>query len=137
MAQGDNWIGLVVSAIMNGPQWSSTAIFLTYDDCGCFYDHVAPPGTLGIRVPMVIVSPYARPGFTDSTDASFASLLAFTEHTFNLPPLAAADAAAYDYSASFDFTQRPLPAIALSRHELPPGTARQLKEHPPDPDDPT
>jgi phospholipase C len=137
MLQGDNWIGQVVSAIMNGPEWGSTAIFVTYDDCGCFYDHVAPPGALGIRVPMVIVSPYARPGFTDSTDASFASLLAFTEHTFDLPPLAAADAAAYDYSASVDFTQRPLPAIALSRHELPSGTERRLKEHPPDPDDPT
>jgi phospholipase C len=137
MTQGDNWIGSVVSAVMNGPQWSSTAIFVTYDDCGCFYDHVPPPAGLGIRVPMVIVSPYAKPGFTDSSTASFASLLAFTEHTFGLPPLAAADASAYDYSASFDFTQRPSAAIALSQHKLPPGTKQWLKAHPPDPDDPT
>src|SRR5439155_1658622 len=60
MKMGDNWIGQVVQAIENGPQWSSTAIFITYDDCGCFYDHVAPPAGLGIRVPMVIVSPYAK-----------------------------------------------------------------------------
>jgi len=137
MLKGDNWIGQVVSAIMNGPQWSSTAIFVTYDDCGCFYDHVAPPGKLGIRVPMVIVSPYARPGFTDSTDASFASLLAFTEHTFGLPPLAAADAGAYDYSASFDFTQHPLAPVVLAQHALPQHTEQWLKAHPPDPNDPT
>ena len=43
MLAGDNWIGKVVSAIENGPDWASTAIFITYDDCGCFYDHVAPP----------------------------------------------------------------------------------------------
>ena len=42
-AAGDNWIGQVVSAIEHGPDWRSTAIFITYDDCGCFYDHVAPP----------------------------------------------------------------------------------------------
>jgi phospholipase C len=40
MLQGDNWIGSIVSAIENGPQWDLTAIFITYDDCGCFYDHV-------------------------------------------------------------------------------------------------
>src|SRR3954463_772260 len=51
--QGDNWIGQVVSAVMHGPQWRSTAIFITYDDCGCFYDHVLPPAGQGVRVPMV------------------------------------------------------------------------------------
>jgi Phosphoesterase family len=137
MLEGDNWISKVVSAIMNGPQWSSTAIFVTYDDCGCFYDHVAPPPALGIRVPMVIVSPYARPGFTDSNNASFYSLLAFTEHTFGLPPLTGNDAGAYDYSASFDFGQRLLSPIRLSQHPLPAGEKEWLAEHPPDPDDPT
>ena len=137
MLQGDNWIGQVVSAIMGGPQWSSTAIFIAYDDCGCFYDHVPPPAGLGIRVPMVIVSPYARPGFTDSNTASFASLLAFTEHTFGLVPLTSKDANAYDYSASFNFAQRPRAPIVLSRHALPPGTERWLKAHPRDPNDPT
>jgi phospholipase C len=137
MTVGDNWIGQVVGAIMNGPQWGSTAIFITWDDCGCFYDHVAPPPGLGIREPMVIVSPYAKPGFTDSNTASFASMLAFTEHTFGLPPLGIADATAYDYSASFDFGKAPLPPITLSRHKLPPGVERWLKTHPPDPNDPT
>lgn len=67
MRQGDNWIGRVVAAIENGPQWRSTTIFIAYDDCGCFYDHVPPPAGLGIRVPVVIVSPYARLGYTATT----------------------------------------------------------------------
>ena len=53
MLKGDNWIGDMVSAIMNGPDWSSTAIFITYDECGCFYDHVPPPPGRGLRIPMV------------------------------------------------------------------------------------
>ncbi len=47
MTVGDNWLGSVVSAVENGPDWASTAIFITWDDCGCFYDHVAPPGGAG------------------------------------------------------------------------------------------
>ena len=135
MLAGDNWIGKVVSAIQNGPDWASTAIFITYDDCGCFYDHVAPPinpdGTQqGPRVPMVIVSPYAIAGSTDSHNATFASILAFTEHVFGIPALAANDAAAYDYANSFNFSQRRLPPIALSRHPVPPDSVAYLKSHP-------
>ncbi len=137
MLVGDQWIGQVLSAIGQGPDWSSTAVFITYDDCGCFYDHVPPPPSLGIRVPMVIVSPFARAGFTDSTPASFASMLAFTEHLFGLHPLAAPDASAYDYSNSFDFSQTPLPPPALVRRALSPAEASYLKAHPPDPHDPT
>jgi phospholipase C len=62
---GDDWLGSLVSAAMNGPEWRSTAIFITWDDCGCFYDQVRPgtnpDGTpQGPRVPLVIVSPYAK-----------------------------------------------------------------------------
>src|SRR6185503_19546959 len=105
--------------VMNGPDWDTTTIFITYDDCGCFYDHVVPPPDLGIRVPMVIVSPYAKPGTTDSTTASFSSMLAYMEHTFGLAPLSPADANAYDYANSFDYGQQPLQPIPLSRHPVP------------------
>jgi phospholipase C len=140
MLAGDNWIGRVVAAIQNGPDWASTAIFITYDDCGCFYDHVRPPrnpdGTRqGPRVPMVIVSPYAKPGSTDSTNATFASILAYTEHTFGLPALSANDAAAYDYANSFDYTQVPLSGGPLPYHPLPPSTVAYLQAHQDDPDD--
>jgi phospholipase C len=137
MARGDNWIGQVVSAIENGPDWSSTAIFITYDDCGCFFDHVAPPSGLGIRNPVVIVSPYARPAFTDSTQATTSSLLAFTEHTFAVPPLAPADANAYDYANAFDFSQTPLSPARMTRTRIPAAEQAYLDAHPADPDDPT
>lgn len=138
MNTGDNWIGDVVNAIQNGPNWSSTAIFITYDDCGCFYDHVPPPSGLGIRVPMVIVSPFARRGFTDTNVASFASLLAFIEHNFGLRPLAKADAEAYDFSNSFDFSSRPvLSTIPMINSLETPEDREYMKKHPPDADDPT
>ena len=137
MLAGDNWVGQAVSAIMNGPDWSSTAIFITYDDCGCFYDHVPPPANLGVRAPMVIVSPYARPGFTDSDVASTASMLAFTEHTFGLAPLGTTDATAYDYSDSFDFDQAPQPGIKLTQTPVPSSSIRYMQTHPVDGTDPT
>jgi phospholipase C len=137
MVRGDNWIGSVVSAVMNGPNWDSTAIFITYDDCGCFYDHVAPPPGLGIRVPMVIVSPYATAGFTDSNVASFDSMLAYVEHTFGLAPLSDRDAGAYDFSASFDYTQTPRRPITLRAHRVSRSVLRRVASQPPDPEDPT
>jgi phospholipase C len=129
MAVGDNWIGQVVSAIEHGPDWQSTAIFITYDDCGCFYDHVPPPSGLGIRTPMVIVSPWARAGAVDSNQASLASMLAFTEHNFGLPPLNEEDAGAYDYANSFDYGQAPLAPVPMTRSKLSP-RAREAAKHP-------
>ena len=136
MSEGDNWIASVVGAAMAGPDWSSTAIFITYDDCGCFYDHVPPPPGLGIRVPMVIVSQWAKPSYTDSTVASYASMLAFIEHTFGLAPIAPTDAQSYDYSGSFDFAQRPLQPIRLRQHPISAAEARWIAGHPPGPSDP-
>ena len=137
MAEGDNWIGSAVSAVENGPDWTSTVIFIAYDDCGCFYDHVAPPPGLGIRVPMVIVSPYAKPGYTDSNTASYASMLAYTEHTLGLAPLGANDAAAYDYSDAFNYQQTPLSGAAMIQRPISPQEQAYLAAHPPNPDDPT
>jgi phospholipase C len=131
MAQGDNWIGQAVSAVENGPDWSSTAIFICYDDMGGFYDQVPPPTpTLGVRVPMVVVSPYAKAGYTDSNVASFASMLAYVEHVFNVPPLGTADANAYNYSNAFDYTQAPLAGVRMVRQAIPPAEQRYLQAHP-------
>jgi phospholipase C len=142
MKQGDGYLGALVSAVMNGPDWSSTAIFITYDDCGCFYDHEAPPRPdLGIRVPMVIVSPYAKVHGVDSTVANFVGTLAFVEWNWSLPNLGQADAGAYDYCNSFTFGCTPTPAtdahlalapaIALHPAKVPPherGLATHLQE---------
>jgi phospholipase C len=138
MLRGDDWIARNVQAVMNGPDWSSTAIFITYDDCGCFYDEVAPPKGLGIRVPMVIVSPYAKQRFVDHGTASLASILAFTEGVFGLQPLSSTDKNAYDYSNAFNFAQNPLAPIRLVQHPVPGSSIAYLASHPQDmADDPT
>jgi phospholipase C len=122
MMRGDNWIAQNVNAVMNGPDWNSTAIFITYDDCGCFYDHVNPntPTTgLGIRVPMVVVSPYARPRFTDShATSSTSGILSFIEHNFGLPAIGN-ESSYYDYSQSFDLSQTPIAPTTLTQHSIP------------------
>jgi phospholipase C len=135
---GDNWIASLVSAAMSNPdEWNSTAIFITYDDCGCFYDHVPPPKNMGVRLPMVIVSPYAKQRFVDSNDASFASILAFTEHLYGLKPLNKMDGNAYDYFDSFDFSQQPLPPVPLPQHPVPMSSIHFTQQNPPNPNDPT
>jgi phospholipase C len=138
MMQGDNWIAQVVNTIASGPDWSSTAIFITWDDCGCFYDHVPPPSpTLGIRVPMIIVSPYAKRAYTDSTVAtSTASVLAFIEHNWSLAPLTNADGTGYDYTGAFDFAA-PLSLARphLSVHPISRAEQAWITAHPGDADE--
>jgi phospholipase C len=141
MARGDNWIGQLATALMNGPEWSSSALFITYDDCGCFYDQGVPThnpdGTWqGPRSPLVIVSPYARPGYTDTTHTTFAGILAYVEHTFGLPPLSPNDKAAYDFSNAFNYAQQPLRPVKMVRRPLPP-SARKLRLTPALLNDPT
>jgi phospholipase C len=143
MLVGDNYIGNIISILQQSPSWSSTAVFITYDDCGCFYDHVAP-GTnpdgarQGIRIPMVIVSPYAKVSFTDSRAATYASILKFTEEAFGLPALSANDLNAYDYANSFDFAAAPTgPRTALSSRPVSAATKQHIAAHPVDDDDPT
>ena len=119
MVEGDNWIGKVVDAIEHGPGWRSTAILISYDDCGCFYDHVPPPQGMGIRTPMVIASPWVKAHYTDSRPTPIASILAFTERTFDLPALTGRDAAAYAYRRAFDFHQRPLAPAHMTKTRIP------------------
>jgi phospholipase C len=126
MTAGDNWLGSVASAVMDGPDWHSTALFITWDDCGCFYDQarpgVNPDGTSqGPRVPLVIVSPFVRQGFTDNNPATFASILAFTEQNFGLQPLSENDARAYPFSNAFGFGQHALRAVRMVTRPVPKG----------------
>jgi phospholipase C len=123
---GDNWLGRLTSAVMNGPNWRSTAVFITWDDCGCFYDGV-PPGInpdgtpQGPRVPMVIVSPYARRGYTDTTHTTLAGVLAYTEQNFGLPPLSENDAFAYNFANAFNYRQKPLKPVPMVTRTIPRG----------------
>jgi phospholipase C len=140
MIAGDDWIGQIVTALENGPEWNSTAVFVTWDDCGCFYDHVNPlqyNPTWGIRVPVIIAGPYVRAGFTDSNPTSFAGILAYVEHTFGLPAMNANDAAAYDFADTFDYSQTPLAPVHMLRERVPKASLDYIAAHPPDLNDPT
>jgi phospholipase C len=125
MTAGDNWLGQVAKAVMNGPEWRSTVLFITWDDCGCFYDQV-PPGTnpdgtpQGPRVPLVIVSPYAKPAYTDTTPTTFSGILAYTEQTFKLASLGPNVAQAYPFTNAFNYSQRPLGPARVVQRPLPP-----------------
>ena len=103
---------------MQGPLWNSTAIFITWDDFGGFHDHVPPPKLdqfgLGPRVPLLIISPFAKSGLVSHTQYGFSSFLALVETRFKLPPLTQRDAGANNIVDSFDFNQQPLPATILS-----------------------
>ena len=116
-------------------------MFITWDDCGCFYDQVRPgansDGTAqGPRVPLIIVSPYAKPGHTDTTATTFAGILAYTERTFGLSPLGVNDAAAYPFTNSFDYGQVPLKPVRMVHRPLP-ASAKHLQLTPALENDPT
>jgi len=124
MTAGDDWLGQIASAVMNGPEWRSTVLFITWDDCGCFYDQVRPginpDGTAeGPRSPLIIVSPFAQPGFTDTNAASFAGILSFTEHNFGLSPLGPNDGQAYPFFNDFNFHQAPLRPVHMIYRKWP------------------
>jgi phospholipase C len=117
---GPSWVASVVNAIGASQFWSSTAIFITWDDWGGWYDHVAPTVindgkswgsgfVYGFRVPLVVVSPYAQTGYISHVTHDFGSILKFTEEVFGLPSLGYADAYADDLLDCFNFGQRPMP----------------------------
>lgn len=116
---GQNWVTSVVNAIMNSSYWSNTAIFLTWDDWGGFYDHVQPPQLdglgLGPRVPLIVISPYAKAGYISHNLGEFSSLTKYLETTFNLPSLGQRDAKNIsDLTDFFDYSQTPQPPLILN-----------------------
>ncbi len=86
VAAGQTYVTGLINAIMQGPNWSSTAIFLAWDDWGGFYDHVKPPTVdengYGLRVPAIVISPYARKGYIDHQTLSFDAYVKFIEDDF-------------------------------------------------------
>jgi phospholipase C len=132
VSTGETYVTGLINAIMRSPDWSSTAIFLAWDDWGGFYDHVAPPHVdingYGLRVPALVISPYARRGYIDHQTLSFDAYVKFIENDFlggerlnprtdgrpdprpdvreNAPQLG-------DLAADFDFSQAPRPPVIL------------------------
>jgi phospholipase C len=109
---GPSWVAALVNTIGKSKFWNSTAIFVMWDDWGGLYDHVPPPyedyDGLGFRVPLIVISPYAKPNYVSHVQYETASVLRFAEDLFGLGQLAAADLRATSPAADcFDFSQSP------------------------------
>jgi phospholipase C len=135
---GQKFVSDVVGALFRSPNWSSSALFLTYDEHGGFYDHVAPPAApapdaiapmlkptdyqagfdrFGIRVPLAVISPYSRRSFVSHVNRDHTSILRFIEDDFGLGTLTNRDAAADDMTEFFNFKHPPFsapPALAAA-----------------------
>jgi phospholipase C len=135
---GENWTVRQLNAVMQGPDWNSTAVFLTWDDFGGFYDHVPPPTVdrfgFGPRVPLIIISPYAKQGHISHTIYEYSSLLKFAERRFGLEPLTDRDLLANDVLDSFDFHRPPLPPLILNERDCSGAASAPITEAE-DPDD--
>jgi phospholipase C len=109
VCKGENWTVRTVNALMRSPQWPTMAIFIIWDDFGGFYDHVPPPHLdfmgLGPRVPLLVISPWAKQGFIDHTTYDFSSVLKFIETAFDLRCLTARDCNSRRMLNAFDFEQ--------------------------------
>jgi phospholipase C len=134
---GPVWVASIVNAIGESPYWRSTAIIVLWDDWGGWYDNMPPPQLdfrgLGIRVPCLIVSPYAKRGYVSHTRYEFGSVLKFIEQAFNLPALGPTSEGYTDTRAnslvdSFDFTQA---ARAFKPIPIPSPYARYIRSEPP------
>jgi phospholipase C len=147
---GEEFVAKVVRALMHAPTWRNTALFLTYDEHGGYYDHVPPPAAIkpdgiapipapggpplapggfdryGFRVPTVVVSPWARAGYVSNVVQDHTSITAFIEHKWNLPAMTFRDANAHPMTDYFDFSapafEKP-PTLAAA-----PGLAHGLAE---------
>jgi len=135
VTSGQAYVTGVINDLMRSPDWSSTAIFLAWDDWGGFYDHVAPPRVdaqgYGLRVPALVISPYARPGYVDHQVLSFDAYLKFIEDDFlggarldprtdgrpdPRPDVREKARILGDLRRDFDFAQTPLPPLILPEH---------------------
>jgi phospholipase C len=138
VGRGQAWVTGVVNAVMRSPNWKSSAIFLSWDDWGGFYDHVRPPTVngqgLGLRVPGIVISPYARTGFIDHQQLSTDSYLRFIEDDFlgsqrlnpatdgrpdSRPFIAEDQPGLGDLIEDFDFNRKPLRPLILPLYPPP------------------
>ena len=132
ISAGETYVTSLINAIMRSPDWDSTAIFLAWDDWGGFYDHVAPPRVdengYGLRVPALVISPYAKPGYIDHQTLSFDAYTKFIEDDFlggqrldprndgrpdPRPDVREDEPELGDLQKDFDFNQTPLPPVIL------------------------
>ncbi len=135
VSRGQAYVSSVINAVMRSPDWDSTAVFLAWDDWGGFYDHVVPPKVdrlgFGLRVPGIVISPYARRGYVDHQVASLDAYTKFIEDDFlggrrldprtdgrpdPRPDVREALPQVGDLTRDFDFSQKPRPPLLLPEH---------------------
>jgi phospholipase C len=135
VAQGQAWVTRLVNAVMKGPDWNRSAIFLAWDDWGGFYDHVKPPVVdaqgYGLRVPALVISPYAKRGYVDHQILSFDAYLKFVEDDFlhaqrldprtdgrpdHRPDVRENEKVLGDLEHDFDFSRGPRRPVLLPLH---------------------
>jgi phospholipase C len=123
VCEGENWTVEVMNELMRSPEWESTAVILTWDDFGGFYDHVPPPHVdlygLGPRVPTIVISPWAKPGYIEHRVLEFSSVLKLIEVIHDLPAMGPRDRRADDMLDAFDFEQAPIHPLILEPRECP------------------
>jgi phospholipase C len=135
---GPDWVASIVNAIGQSQYWDSTAIFVTWDDPGGWYDHVPPKKLdydgLGFRVPLLVISPYAKQDYVSHVHYELASILRFVEDRFGLTSLSASDARAKSPAADcFDFKQTPRKfQVIPARHHKDYFMHQPLDPRPPD-----
>jgi phospholipase C len=132
---GQTYVTHLIDSIMRGPDWRSTAIFLTWDDWGGFYDNVKPPvvdrNGYGLRIPALVISPYAKHGYIDHQVLSSDAYLKFIEDDFlhgrrldphtdgrpdSRPDVRETVKMLGNLASDFDFAQKPQPPLILPLH---------------------
>jgi phospholipase C len=121
---GPSWVSALLNTIGESKFWDSTVIFVQWDDWGGLYDHVPPPykgrDSLGFRVPLLVISPYAKQNYVSHVQYETASVLRFAEDLYGLDQLAPADKRATSPTANcFDFSQKPRSFVKI-KAPLPP-----------------
>ena len=138
VSAGQTYVTGLINAIMRSPDWDSTAIFLSWDDWGGFYDHVVPPVVdqlgYGLRVPGIVISPYAKRGFIDHQTLSHDAYNKFIEDDFldgqrlnpttdgrpdPRPDVRESNPMLGNLTADFNFNQAPRPPLILPVHPAP------------------
>lgn len=116
---GPDWVATIVDAVGESKFWKSTAIFVVWDDWGGWYDHVTPTVYNsyedGFRVPLLVISPYAKQGYVSHTAYEFGSILKFIEATFKLTSLDTTDERANNFADPFDFGSSPRKFVPIPR----------------------
>jgi phospholipase C len=143
IALGQDYVTSLINAVMRGPDWGSSAIFLSWDDWGGFYDHVKPPRVdgagYGLRVPALVISPYAKRGYIDHQTLSFDAYAKFIEDDFlggrrlspatdgrpdPRPDVRETERLLGNLVRDFDFNQKPAKPYILAQHPPPPPGVR-------------